>query len=68
MQTANKLPLQFDAIIDAPFGAVGFFVLKEQTTAEQVSIELLTEKHASKPAENKTANTILCNHAMAGYD
>ena len=58
MQTANKLPLQFDAIIDAPFGAVGFFVLKEQTTAEQVSIELLTEKYAPKPAENKTVQTI----------
>ena len=58
MQTANKLPLQFDAIIDAPFGAVGVLVLKEQTSAEQVSIELLTEKHASKPAENKTVQTI----------
>ena len=49
MQTANKLPLQFDAIIDAPFGAVGFL-----TYGEQVSIELLTEKHAPKPAENRT--------------
>ena len=58
MQTANKLPLQFDAIIDAPFGAVGIFVLNEQTSAEQVSIELLTEKHAPKPAENKTVQTI----------
>ena len=53
MQTANKLPLQFDAIIDAPFGAVGFF-----TYGGQVSIELLTEKHAQKPAENKTVQTI----------
>ena len=49
MQTAKKLPLQFDAIIDAPFGAVGFL-----TDGEQVSIELLTEKHAPKPAENRT--------------
>ena len=49
MQTVNKLPLQFDAIIDAPFGAVGFL-----THGEQVSIELLTEKHAPKPAENRT--------------
>ena len=49
MQTANKLPLQFDAIIDAPFGAVGFL-----THGEQVSIELLTEKHALKTAENRT--------------
>ena len=58
MQTANKLPLQFDAVIDAPFGAVGIFVLKVQTSAEQVSIELLTEKHAPKPAQNKTVQTI----------
>ena len=58
MQTANKLPLQFDAIIDAPFGAVGFFALKDKTMGEQVSIELLTEKHAPKPAENKTVQTI----------
>ena len=53
MQTANKLPLQFDALIDAPFGAVGFF-----SYGEQVSIELLTEKYTSKPAKNKTVQTI----------
>ena len=53
MQTVNKLPLQFDAIIDAPFGAVGFL-----THGEQVSIELLTEKHAPKPAENRTVQTM----------
>ena len=53
MQTANKLPLQFDAILDAPFGAVGFF-----RYGEQVSIELLTEKHAPKPAENRTVQII----------
>ena len=53
MQTANKFPLQFDAIIDAPFGAVGFFKY-----GDQVSIELLTEKHAPKPAENKMVQTI----------
>ena len=53
MQTANKLPLQFDALIDAPFGAVGFL-----TYGEQISIELLTEKHAPKPAKNKAVQTI----------
>ena len=53
MQSVNKLPLQFDAIIDAPFGAVGFL-----THGEQVSIELLTEKHAPKPAENRIVQTI----------
>jgi methylated-DNA-[protein]-cysteine S-methyltransferase len=58
MQTANKLPLQLDAIIDAPFGAVGLFVLNGQALAEQISIELLTEKHAPKPAENKTVQKI----------
>lgn len=58
MQTANKLPLQFDAIIDAPFGAVGIVALNGQTPAEQVSIELLTEKHAPKSAEYTTVETI----------
>ena len=58
MQTANKLPLQFDAVIDAPFGAVGFFVLKNKILGDQVSIELLTVKHAPKPAENKMVQTI----------
>ena len=59
----NKRPLQLDAIIDAPFGAVGLFVLKNQTMGEQVSIELLTEdfltkSQAPKPAENKTVQKI----------
>ena len=63
MQTANKFPLQFDAIIDAPFGAVGIFALNEQASIEQVSIELLTEdfltkSQAPKPAENKTVQKI----------
>jgi methylated-DNA-[protein]-cysteine S-methyltransferase len=49
----NKLPLQYDAIVPAPFGAVGIAVCNEQ-----VSIELLTEKHAPKPAENKTVQKI----------
>lgn len=49
----NKLPLQYDAVVTAPFGAVGIFAQNEQ-----VSIELLTEKHAPKPAENKIMQTI----------
>jgi methylated-DNA-[protein]-cysteine S-methyltransferase len=49
----NKLPLQFDAIVPAPFGVVGIAVCNEQ-----VSIELLTEKHTAKPAENKTVQKI----------
>ena len=53
MQTANKLPLQLDAIIDAPFGAVGVFIFNEQ-----VSIKLLTEKQIAKSAKNKTVQII----------
>ena len=53
MKTANKLSLQFDAIIDAPFGAVGFFKY-----GGQVSIELMTEKHAPKSAADKTVQII----------
>jgi methylated-DNA-[protein]-cysteine S-methyltransferase len=49
----NKLPLQYDAVVNAPFGAVGIFAQNEQ-----VSIEFLTEKHAPKPAENKTVQKI----------
>ena len=49
----NKLPAQYDAVLPAPFGAVAVFV---QT--EQVSIELLTEMHAPKPAETKIAQTV----------
>ncbi len=49
----NKLPIQFDAIVAAPFGAVGIFAQNEQ-----VSIEFLTEKHTPKPAENKTVQKI----------
>jgi methylated-DNA-[protein]-cysteine S-methyltransferase len=53
----NKLPLQFDAVVAAPFGAVGIFAFNEQ-----VSIELLTEAvpiaSTPKPAENKTVQKI----------
>lgn len=49
----NKLPLQFDAIVNAPFGAVGIAV-----QGGQVAIDLLSEKHQTKPAENKTASQV----------
>jgi methylated-DNA-[protein]-cysteine S-methyltransferase len=49
----NKLPLQYDAVVNAPFGAVGIFAQNEQ-----VSIELLTENYAPKIAENKTVQKI----------
>jgi methylated-DNA-[protein]-cysteine S-methyltransferase len=49
----NLHPLQFDAVLPAPFGAVGIAVFNEQ-----ISIELLTEKHAPKLAENKTVQKI----------
>lgn len=50
----NKRPLQFDAVIAAPFGAVGILMF-----GEQVSIELLAEKHAPKPAENTIVQSIV---------
>ena len=49
----NKAQLQYDAIVTAPFGAVGIFALNEQ-----VSIELLTENYAPKAAENKVVQKI----------
>jgi methylated-DNA-[protein]-cysteine S-methyltransferase len=48
--TKNKLPLQYDAIVAAPFGAVGIAV-----QGMQVAIELLPKNHPLKPAEHKIA-------------
>jgi methylated-DNA-[protein]-cysteine S-methyltransferase len=50
----NKHPLQYDAVITAPFGAVGISV-----QGVQVAIELLPQKHAKKAAENKTAAKVV---------
>ncbi len=50
MTGKNNKPLQFDAIVKAPFGAVGITV-----QGVQVAIELLSKKHAPKPASNKLA-------------
>ena len=50
MQTNNKQPLQYDAILTVPFGAIGIAV-----QGVQVVVELLTEKHAPKPAQHKMA-------------
>jgi methylated-DNA-[protein]-cysteine S-methyltransferase len=54
----NKLPLQYDAVVAAPFGAVGIFAFNEQ-----VSIELLTETtltaSAPSPTENKTVQKVV---------
>ena len=49
----NKKPLQFDAIVRAPFGAVGVSV-----QGMQVAIELLTEAHEPKPAKHKLAKQV----------
>jgi methylated-DNA-[protein]-cysteine S-methyltransferase len=46
----NKLSLQYDAIVAAPFGAVGIAV-----QGVQVVIELLPENHSIKSAEHKVA-------------
>lgn len=53
MTNKNKLPLQFDAIVEAPFGAVGISV-----QGMQVAIELLTKKHKPKPAKHKLAKQV----------
>ena len=50
MMSKNKLPLQYDAIVAAPFGAVGIAV-----QGVQVVIELLHENYPLKPAEHKVA-------------
>jgi methylated-DNA-[protein]-cysteine S-methyltransferase len=49
----NKLPLQYDAVIVVPFGAVGIAV-----QGMQVAIELLPKKYAKKPAEHKVAQKV----------
>ncbi len=53
MQTNNKHPLQYDAILLVPFGAIGIAV-----QGVQVVIELLTEKHEPKPAQHKIAERV----------
>ncbi len=53
MVDKNKKPLQFDAIVTAPFGAVGISV-----KGMQVAIELLTDKHEPKSAEHKLAKQV----------
>ncbi len=50
MTDKNNKPLQFDAIVVAPFGAVGISV-----QGMQVAIELLSDKHEPKPASSKLA-------------
>jgi methylated-DNA-[protein]-cysteine S-methyltransferase len=54
MQNKNKYALQFDAVIAAPFGAVGISI-----QGMQVTIELLSSKHPLKPSENKTVNLVV---------
>ena len=44
----NKHTLQYDAVVAAPFGAVGIAI-----QGVQVAIELLTNPHDQKPAEHK---------------
>lgn len=50
----NKLPLQYDAVVAAPFGAVGIHI-----QGVQVVIELLPEKHPIKTAEHKVAANVV---------
>lgn len=51
--TKNKLPLQYDAIVTAPFGAVGIAI-----QGVQVAIELLPHQHDAKPAVQKLTSQI----------
>lgn len=53
MKNENKRQPQFDAVIKAPFGAVGIAI-----QGMQVSIELLSAKQQPKPAENKTVSRV----------
>ena len=46
----NKHALQYDAVVAAPFGAVGIHI-----QGVQVVLELLPEKHLTKAAEHKVA-------------
>ncbi len=50
----NHLPLQFDAIVSAPFGAVGLML-----HGDQVSIEYVSEKLPTKHSENKTLSQVV---------
>ncbi len=52
--SANKKHLPFDAVIAAPFGAVGIAM-----QGVQIFIELLPEKHALKSAENKAVQRVV---------
>lgn len=46
----NKHALQYDAVVAAPFGAVGIYI-----QGVQVVLELLPEKHPTKAPEHKVA-------------
>lgn len=53
-QTAkNKRPIQYDAIVDAPFGAVGIAI-----QGVQVVIELLPAQHQAKAADHKLTSQV----------
>jgi len=53
MANKNKNLLQFDAVVAAPFGAVGVSV-----QGMQVAIELLTDQYEPKPAEHKLVKQV----------
>lgn len=53
MKNKNKHPVQYDAVIDAPFGAVGITV-----QGLHVAIVLLPEKLDKKTAEHKIAHQV----------
>ncbi len=50
MATNKKIPLQFDSVVNAPFGSVGISI-----QGMQVAIELLSSKQPAKSSEHKNA-------------
>ena len=60
MADKNKRPLQFDAVVAAPFGAVGVSV-----QGMQVGIELLTDEHEPKQSDHKLVKQVA--HQIEAY-
>ena len=54
MKSKNKLPLQHDAILPAPFGAVAI-----SAQGMQIVIELLTKKMSAKQSENPKVQQVV---------
>ncbi len=60
LTTKNRHPLQYDAIVTAPFGAVGVAI-----QGVQVAIELLPAQHETKVSQHKL--TMQVAHQITAY-